>query len=319
MITICMTAQFRFIGAISPNFEVAIRYCGVLLLLYIVFGGYLISIENLLDNVPWFGWILVSLLRDINTYAANLQKYTLPITYTYEAMMANEFRGLQLACSPGSVIPAGSAYTDVAFQSCAIAGSTPGSLIVTGDSYVSAAFAYSFSHVWRNFGIMILFTIAFIILGAYFNEVIEWSGSGSRALEFKSAAKTKSHSTDVEEKAVDAVASPVISSSSTLENGPSSLPRLETDKSMFTWKDLTFTIPYDGGSRMLLNNISGYCAPGQMTALVGASGAGKTTCKCCSQTLVALLTMTSAEYSGAASARWHSDRGHVTGWSASGS
>lgn len=56
-----MTAQFRFIGAISPNFEVAIRYCGVLLMLYIVFGGYLISIDNLLSNVPWFGWILVSI------------------------------------------------------------------------------------------------------------------------------------------------------------------------------------------------------------------------------------------------------------------
>jgi len=54
-----MTAQFRFIGAISPNFDIAIRYCGVLLLLYIVFGGYLISTENLLDNVPWFGWLLV--------------------------------------------------------------------------------------------------------------------------------------------------------------------------------------------------------------------------------------------------------------------
>ena len=56
-----MTAQFRFIGAISPNFEVALRYCGVLLLLYVVFGGYLIDVDNLLSNVPWFGWILVSL------------------------------------------------------------------------------------------------------------------------------------------------------------------------------------------------------------------------------------------------------------------
>jgi hypothetical protein len=55
-----MTAQFRFIGAISPNFEVAIRYCGVLLLGYIVFGGYLIPFQTLLDNVPWFGWIGVS-------------------------------------------------------------------------------------------------------------------------------------------------------------------------------------------------------------------------------------------------------------------
>ena len=55
-----MTAQFRFIGAVSPNFEVAIRYCGVLLLLYIVFGGYLITFQTLMSSVPWFGWIAVS-------------------------------------------------------------------------------------------------------------------------------------------------------------------------------------------------------------------------------------------------------------------
>jgi len=192
-------------------------------------------------------------------------------------MMANEFHGLDLICSPRAVIPAGSPYTDVAFQSCAIAGSMPGSLVVSGDSYVSAAFAYSFSHVWRNFGIMLLFTIAFIILGAYFNEIIEWNSSGSRALEFKSAKMTRNGSTDDEEKAIAIATSPAISSSSILQNSSPSVPKLETDQSMFTWKDLTFTIPYDGATRTLLNGISGFCAPGQMTALVGASGAGKTT------------------------------------------
>jgi len=54
-----MTAQFRFIGAISPNYEVAIRYCGVFLLIYIIFGGYFMSLEDLMDIAPWFGWIAV--------------------------------------------------------------------------------------------------------------------------------------------------------------------------------------------------------------------------------------------------------------------
>ena len=193
-------------------------------------------------------------------------------------MMANEFHGLELACSPGAVIPAGYAYNNVAFQSCAILGSKPGSLVVNGDSYISAAFAYSYSHVWRNFGIMLLFTISFIILGAYFNEVIEWSGGSSRALEFKGALRTNSHSIDEEDEPVDTLSSPALSVSSTLLDGSSNLPHLETDKAMFTWKDLNLTIPYDGAARTLLNNVSGYCAPGQMTALVGASGAGKTTC-----------------------------------------
>lgn len=43
----------------SPNFEVALRYCGVLLLIYIIWGGYVISGENLMSQVPWFGWISV--------------------------------------------------------------------------------------------------------------------------------------------------------------------------------------------------------------------------------------------------------------------
>lgn len=54
-----MTTQFRIFGIVSPTYEVALRYSGVLLLLYIVFGGYLLSIELLWSQVPWFGWITV--------------------------------------------------------------------------------------------------------------------------------------------------------------------------------------------------------------------------------------------------------------------
>lgn len=59
VISICMTAQFRFLGAISPHYEVALRYCGFLLILYIVLGGYFMPLQGLMDIAPWFAWIAV--------------------------------------------------------------------------------------------------------------------------------------------------------------------------------------------------------------------------------------------------------------------
>jgi ABC-type multidrug transport system fused ATPase/permease subunit len=44
------------------------------------------------------------------------------------------------------------------------------------------------------------------------------------------------------------------------------------------WEDLIYTVPLENkGKKVLLHNINGYCAPGTMTALMGSSGAGKTT------------------------------------------
>lgn len=44
---------------------------------------------------------------------------------------------------------------------------------------------------------------------------------------------------------------------------------------VFSWKDLNYTVPVPGGHRKLLDDVSGYVAPGKLTALMGESGAGK--------------------------------------------
>ena len=45
---------------------------------------------------------------------------------------------------------------------------------------------------------------------------------------------------------------------------------------VFTWHDLQYDVPVAGGNvRRLLDNVSGYVAPGNLTALMGESGAGK--------------------------------------------
>lgn len=48
---------------------------------------------------------------------------------------------------------------------------------------------------------------------------------------------------------------------------------------IFSWQHVNYTVPIDGEEedRRLLADISGYVAPGKLTALMGESGAGKTT------------------------------------------
>ena len=216
-------------------------------------------------------------------------------------MMAAEFHGLDLSCSPSSVIPQGIDYKDISYQSCAISGSIPGSLIVNGDSYIAETFGYYYSNIWRDFGIMLIFTIAFILLATLFSEALEWHQEGGGALQFKNTKRQLSKAEDEENSyAVDSKGhAPQLSSGSS-----DILMTLETSKSTFTWKNLTYTVPYDGSTKILLNNISGYAAPGQMTALVGASGAGKTTCEFSSMFKSANTNGYSIEHACATSTYW---------------
>jgi ABC-type glutathione transport system ATPase component len=42
--------------------------------------------------------------------------------------------------------------------------------------------------------------------------------------------------------------------------------------SVFTWENINYTVPVQGGERQLLNQVEGWIKPGEMTALMGSSG-----------------------------------------------
>ncbi|KAJ6004038.1 hypothetical protein N7522_005683 [Penicillium canescens] len=260
MCTICLTAQFRVFAALSQNFEVALRYCGVSVLFCIVFGGYVLSVDKMIQDVPWVGWIA----------------YTTPALYTYEAVMAAEFHNLNFICATGSIVPAGSEYTDLAYQTCAYAGSQIGSTVVNGDDYLAAKYGFYYSNVWRNFGILCLFTIVFIGLTCWLSEVLEWELDSAGPIQYKGSQKLfkrKNNTQYDEEKApvsVDPRAPPA---------GYESKPdqTITATESTFTWSDLELNVQIGKESRKLLDGVNGYCKPGTLTALVGASGAGKST------------------------------------------
>jgi ABC-type multidrug transport system fused ATPase/permease subunit len=209
----------------------------------------------------------------------NLHQYTTPALYTYESVMAAEFHNVNFTCATGSIVPAGSNYTDVAYQSCAYAGSQIGSTMVNGDDYLAAQFGFYYSHVWRNFGILCLFTVVFIGLTCWLSEVMEWELDSAGPIQYKGSRcifirKTEASSDEENTPVpVDPKAPPV--------GGSIEMPEqtLSATESTFTWSDLELNVQIGKGTRKLLDNVCGYCKPGSLTALVGASGAGKSTCK----------------------------------------
>lgn len=54
--------------------------------------------------------------------------------------------------------------------------------------------------------------------------------------------------------------------------------RASSDRSVFTWEGVNYHVPVSYGTEQLLSDVYGYVKPGTLTALMGASGAGKTTC-----------------------------------------
>ena len=168
--TICLTALYRMFAAVSPTMDDAVRFSGIALNLLIVYTGYTLAKPVLLGQKIWFGWLY----------------YVNPISYAFEAVLTNEFAGRTMECAPAQLVPQGPGIRPEN-QGCAIAGSHPGNPQVAGSDYLSSQFEYSRPHLWRNFGIVIAFTVGYIALTVLATEKMSFGGSGLGALVFKSS------------------------------------------------------------------------------------------------------------------------------------
>lgn len=194
--------------------------------------------------------------------------------------MVAEFHNVNFTCSPDSIIPSGPGYTDVAYQTCSYTGSKAGSLVVNGDDYLAAQFGFYNRNVWRDFGILWLFTIVYTGLTCWLSEVLEWGVDSAGPIQYKKSRnalpRAGANSRDEESSPVQVdPKAPVSAEPPTTESNPA----LAGTMSTFTWEDLELSVQIGDETRKLLNEVCGYCKPGTLTALVGASGAGKSTCK----------------------------------------
>ncbi|KAH7132480.1 ABC drug exporter AtrF [Dendryphion nanum] len=260
--TICITSMYRMFAALSPTIDDAVRFSGLALNLLIIYTGYVIPKTQLLSDYIWFGWIY----------------YINPIAYSFEAVVSNEFADRTMGCSPDNLVPQGPDI-DPAYQGCGLTGASPNSQTVPGASYLSTTFAYSRSNLWRNFGVIIAFAVLYILVTVIATEKLSFTQSGGGALIFKKSKRAKKNIKQLPADEENFANGDTIASNGTTgeKEEQDALNQISSSESVFTWKDVQYTVPYQGGERKLLNGVNGYAKPGVMVALVGASGAGKTT------------------------------------------
>ncbi|KAJ4982755.1 multidrug resistance protein cdr1 [Stagonosporopsis vannaccii] len=251
--TITMTAWFRVVAAFARTTDTALAMAGLSMLPLAMYGGYVIPRPSM---HPWFKWI----------------SYINPIYYTIEAMMAVEFHGRKAPCQ--QLIPSGPGYENVGIENqvCATVGAQPGDAFVSGDQYLALSLDFSYDHVWRNFGLSIVFFLVFTTLYAATTELKKSGTSASCQLLFRRGGRLPvGRSQDVESGASgrDKSAEKIESSGD--------ISAVESGRDVFSWKHLNYDIRIKGEVRRLLSDVEGFVEPGSLTALMGASGAGKTT------------------------------------------
>ena len=253
-----MTAFFRMVGAMFGTFDGASKVSGFFINATIMYTGYLIQRPNM---HPWFGWL----------YWLN------PLAYAFQSVTANELHGKVIPCVGNNIVPNGPGYGDLDHAACTgVGGARTGATSVTGDEYLQSL-AYSHSNVWRNFGIIwalwAFFAAATIFFTSFWTSPAENGPSlliprdrmkqhlRHEAIDEESQVVMKGKIDDVDQnRAVEQVDE-----------------QLVHNTSVFTWKNLTYTVKTPSGDRVLLDNVQGWVKPGMLGALMGSSGAGKTT------------------------------------------
>lgn len=262
--TMTMYSFFRAIGSISRSLDTATRITGVSIQALITYTGYLIPPRKMR---PWLKWLI----------------WINPIQYAFEALVSNEFTGLDIQCVPPFVVPQGPG-AEPQYQSCTIQGSRPGQLIVNGADYIRVGYNYSRSHLWRNIGIIIAFWLLFVILTMIGMERQKPNRGGGAVTVYKRGQVPKkveeaivvgapAHDEEMGEKG----AAGKLEHSSDSDSDSARAEGVAKNETVFTWSNVNYTIPYEKGQRKLLQDVQGYVRPGRLTALMGASGAGKTT------------------------------------------
>jgi ATP-binding cassette, subfamily G (WHITE), member 2, PDR len=252
--TLTMSNLFRFIGAISRTLAQALVPTSIFMLALMIYTGFTIPIR---DMHPWFRWI----------------NYINPIAYTFESLMVNEFSNREFPCS--QYVPTGPEYLHLPSASfiCSGNGAVAGQTYIDGDAYINSSFGYFHSHLWRNFGIVLAFFLVFLVAYIVASEIVTAKPSKGEILVFprgkipafvKNVNRGDDPETAMHEKHEVAI------------EGHDQTAAIVKQTSIFQWQDICFDIKIKGQSRRFLDHSDGWVKPGTMTALMGVTGAGKT-------------------------------------------
>lgn len=121
----------------------------------------------------------------------------------------------------------------------------------------------------QNFGIVVAFAVAFIFGLLAFSEFNTTSASETAVILFKRGTKSyivQEGSSSNDEEKVQEMAFTMPADHPAPTSSALGKPAV-TD--IFSWQHIQYTVPVPDGQRRLLDDVSGYVAPGKLTALMG--------------------------------------------------
>jgi ABC-type multidrug transport system fused ATPase/permease subunit len=127
----------------------------------------------------------------------------------------------------------------------------------------------------QNYGIIITFGVGFFALlliaaeyntNSAFDTAVTLFKQGTRAIEAIATVE------DEEKSSKLSAQPPSLNGDAPAKHTPLEKPAISD---VFTWQHIQYVVSVSGGERRLLDDVSGYVAPGKLTALMGESGAGK--------------------------------------------
>lgn len=238
---VTMSGLFRCLATVTKTISQAMALGGIVIICIAVYTGFTLPQPNMR---PWLGWI-----RWLN-----------PIFYTFEGIIANEFHHLQAKCV--ELFPNYASLSGLYFT-CLEAGAVPGERYVSGDRYIAKYYDYAHSHLWRNFGILIAFCVFFHVIYLILTEVVPGTASKPRTLAFLPGHVPTNPSPDDVEAGQRSETSRNLFKSDT-----QSRDLLPKQDKVFSWQGICYDVPVKGGSKRLLDDVSGWVKPGTLTALM---------------------------------------------------
>ncbi|GMM37873.1 ATP-binding cassette multidrug transporter [Saccharomycopsis crataegensis] len=256
--SLSMSHIFRTVGSASSSLSASMTPASILLLVFIIYTGFVIPVPDLLG---WSRWI----------------HYLNPIQYAFEALVANEFHDRDFDCA--QYVPSGNGYPKSGENViCTPVSSKPGQTFVNGDAYINSLFHYFWAHRWRNWGIVVGFAVFFLGVYLLLCEYSRASMQKGEILLFQKKSLKKSKTQKIKD---DIEAGPIekirIEDEAAEKVSSSDSSSKKSHKNVFHWKDLTYQVKIKSEDRVILDHVAGFVKPGTVTALMGASGAGKTT------------------------------------------
>lgn len=247
-----MQGFFRTIGVVCPSFDSAFRLASFLLPNLFSYAGYFIPVDSMRRYLFWVYYID-------------------PIGYTFSGLMENEFGKLDMLCDGNYVTPRNAPGQDFypeglgPNQVCTFFGAQPGQTVVHGSDYINDGFQLASSDLWkRNFVVLVALFLVFQVTQYIAMEKVHFGGTGGAQIFVKEDKETKALNERLKERSTQT--SEKVGNEATFQRGKT-----------LTWKDVNYVVPVPGGTRRLLHDVTGYVKSGQLVALMGASGAGKTT------------------------------------------